>query len=538
MPGFARATAPDTICYNLIPDKKVSQLEALVEALLQPETYPHRPRQVELVQTQMSFIFLTGEYAYKVKKPVDLGYLDYTTLEKRYYFCQQEVELNRRLCPEVYIEVVPITFSRGKFQLGGNGKAVEYAVKMKQLPQERMMDRLLLADGVTGEMVTAVARRLAAFHEKAATSPKISTYGGLDAIRVNTEENFSQTEKYIGTTISRRAYDLVRDYTNKFMEENQTLFEKRVAEGRIRDCHGDLHAAHVCFTDGICIYDCIEFNDRFRYGDVASEVAFLAMDLDRFYRADLSRTFVNAYVQASGDNELLQLLDFYKCYRAYVRGKVEGFKLDDPFIADKGTALKAARSYFRLACRYARGKKLLLIVAGLVGTGKTTVAHGLARSFGLTVISSDVVRKDLAGIPPTERRFEPVDQGIYSEEFTRRTYDEMFARAEKLLKQGESVVLDASFKKRGHRLEARRLAQRTNAHFAALECVLDEPTVKARLEQRVREGSISDGRWEVYLAQKQDFEKIDEFSPQEHMVLDTAQPMSNIVETVAERLWG
>ncbi len=516
----------------------VPQTAALVEALLQPETYPHHPERVELVQTQMSFIFLTGDFAYKVKKPVDLGYLDYTTLEKRGYFCQQEVELNRRLCPEVYIGVLPITYSQGKFQLGGDSEVVEYAVKMKQLPQERMMDRLLPSDKVTEGMVTAVAQRLAAFHEKAATSPEISRYGNIDAIRTNAEENFSQTEKYIGTTISRHAYDLIRDYTNNFMKANQTLFEKRVAQGRIRDCHGDLHAAHVCFTDGICIYDCIEFNDRFRYGDVASEVAFLAMDLDRFCRADLSRAFVNAYMQASGDRELLQLLDFYKCYRAYVRGKVEGFKLDDPFITEKERALKTARSYFRLACRYARGKKLLLIVAGLVGTGKTTVAQGLARSFGLTVISSDVVRKELAGISPTERRFEPIDKGIYSEEFTTRTYHEMFTRAEKLLQQGESVVLDASFKKRKHRLEAKRLAQKLDADFAALECLLDEPTVKARLEQRVREGSISDGRWEVYLAQKQDFEKIDEFSPVEHIVLDTAQPMSNIVEMVAERLWG
>lgn len=506
--------------------------------MLEPEIYPHHPHKVEMVQTQMSFIFLTGDYAYKVKKPVNLGYLDYTTLEKRHFFCQQEVELNRRLCPEVYLEVVPIVESGGKFQLGGTGEVVEYAVKMRQLPAERMMDRLLLVDKVTAEMVTSIAYKLADFHRKASTSPEISSYGSLDAIKINTEENFSQTEKYIGTSISHRAYNFIKEFTNKFMAENEQLFHKRIAEGRIRDCHGDLHAAHVCFTNGTCIYDCIEFNDRFRYGDVASEVAFLAMDLDRFNRADLSRAFVAAYVQASGDNELLKLLNFYKCYRAYVRGKVESFKLDDPFIADKDTALEAARSYFRLAYRYARGKKLLLIVAGLVGTGKTTVAQALARSFGLTVISSDIVRKELAGIPPTERRFEPISSGIYSEEFTTKTYQEMSARAEKLLQQGESVIMDASFKRRQHRLEAKKLAEDVDADFAVLECVLDEPTVKNRLEQRVKEGSVSDGRWEVYLAQKDEFEKIDEIPPQQHIVLDTAQQMSNIVTIVARRLWG
>ncbi len=508
----------------------------LVEALLQPETYPHHPQKVALTQTQMSFIFLTGDYAYKVKKPVNLGYLDYTTLEKRRYFCEQEVELNRRLCPEVYIGVVPITLSHGKFKLGGDGEVVEYAVKMKQLPQERMMDRLLVSDEVTVEMVTAVAHKLATFHEKAATSTEISEYGSLKAIRVNTEENFSQTEKYIGTTITTDTYNLIKDYANNFMAKNQALFEQRVAEGRIRDCHGDLHAAHVCFTDGVCIYDCIEFNDRFRYGDVASEIAFLAMDLDRFQRADLSQVFVNAYIKASGDGELLKLLDFYKCYRAYVRGKVESFKLDDPFITEKETALEAARSYFRLTYRYARNRKLFLIVAGLVGTGKTTVAQALSRSLGLTVISSDVVRKELAGIPPTERRFEPISSGIYSEEFTRKTYEQMFASAKKLLLQGQSVILDASFKRREHRLQAKQLAEELGADFAALECVLDETAIKSRLEQRVRQGSVSDGRWEVYLAQKDEFEKIEEFSPQQHVVLDTAQPISNIVRTVTERL--
>jgi aminoglycoside phosphotransferase family enzyme/predicted kinase len=500
--------------------------------------YPHHSQKVALVQTQMSFIFLTGDYAYKVKKPVNLGYLDYTTLEKRHFFCQQEIELNRRLCPEVYLEVVPIVESEGRFQLGGNGEVVEYAVKMKQLPAEQMMDRLLPSDKVTEEMVTSIAYKLADFHQKARTSPEISNYGSLHAIKVNTEENFSQTEKYVGTSISHHVYSFTKDYTNKFMEEHKELFQKRVAEGRIRDCHGDLHAAHVCFTNGICIYDCIEFNDRFRYGDVASEVAFLAMDLDRFNRADLSRVFVDAYVQASGDKELLKLLAFYKCYRAYVRGKVESFKLDDPFIADKDTALEAARSYFRLAYRYARGKKLLFIVAGLVGTGKTTVAQALGRSLGLTVISSDIVRKELAGIPPTERRFEPISSGIYSEEFTRRTYQEMFTRAKSLLLQGGSVIMDASFKQRQHRLEAKKLAEAMDADFAVLECVLDEPTVKNRLEQRVKEGSVSDGRWEVYLAQKDEFEKIDEIPSQQHIVLDTAQQMSNIVTIVARRLWG
>ena len=302
----------------------------------------------------MSFLFLTGDYVYKIKKPVDLGYLDYTTLEKRRFFCQQEIELNRRLCPEVYLEVVPIVSSEGQIHLGGKGQAIEYAVKMKQLPGERMMDRLLPQNRVTEEMVVGVAEKLAAFHGKAKTSPEISAYGKLDAIIVNTEENFTQTEKYVDISIPFLKYQHIQTYTNDFIKINRSLFDKRITDGRIRDCHGDLHAAHVCLSNGIYIYDCIEFNDRFRYGDVASEAAFLAMDIDRFQRADLSQAFVNAYISFSRDEEIRKLLNFYKCYRSYVRGKVSCFMLDDLHVSEeeKTSALAAARKYFELAESY------------------------------------------------------------------------------------------------------------------------------------------------------------------------------------------
>ena len=346
-------------------NKLVTTPSSIIEGLLKPESYPHRPPEIQLVQTQMSFVFLTGEYVYKVKKPVNLGYLDYTTLEKRRFFCQQELELNRRLCPEVYLAVVPITMSlhppsviasaaKQSLVIEGKGKAIEYAVKMRQLPQHRMMDVLLRGNQVTSEMVTRVAEKLAHFHQKAETNSKIAAFGKLDVIRQNTDENFSQTEKYIDVSIPRLKYNRLKKYTEDFIHNNSVLFAKRVKGGRVRDCHGDLHAAHICFTDDICIYDCIEFNDRFRYSDVASEIAFLAMDLDRYQHSDLSRHLVNAYVELSHDEELLKLLNFYKCYRAYVRGKVEGFKLDDPYISEEGKAkaLATARSYFELAESY------------------------------------------------------------------------------------------------------------------------------------------------------------------------------------------
>ncbi|GAI08260.1 unnamed protein product [marine sediment metagenome] len=216
------------------------------------------------------------------------------------------------------------------------------------------MDVLLLKGQVTQEMIAKVAEKLVRFHQKAETNSKIAAFGKLDTIRRNCEENFSQTEKYIGVSIPARKYEQIKSYTNNFISSNSSLFDKRVSEGKIRDCHGDLHAAHICFTDDICIYDCIEFNDRFRYSDVASEVAFLAMDLDRYQRANLSKYLVNTYVELSHDEDLLRLLNFYKCYRAYVRGKVESFKLDDPYIPEKEKAkvLAIAKKYFQLAESY------------------------------------------------------------------------------------------------------------------------------------------------------------------------------------------
>lgn len=329
-------------------------MEDISRALLSPEAYPHRPERIEVLQTQMSLLFLTGDYVYKVKKSVDLGYLDYTTLEKRHHFCRQELELNRRLCPHAYLAVVPIVERGGKLYVEGQGRIVEYAVKMRQLPSERMMDVLLLQGKVTREMVVRVAERLESFHRQAETNSHIAAFGELVVVRQNWEENFLQTERYIGISIPRARYQRIKSYTDRFTQENAALFDRRVREGKIRDCHGDIHAAHICFLNGVCIYDCIEFNERFRYCDVASELAFLAMDLDHYQQSGLSRHLVDAYVKLSGDGEVLSLLNFYKCYRAYVRGKVESFKLDDPLIpeADKVRALEKAQGYFALAESY------------------------------------------------------------------------------------------------------------------------------------------------------------------------------------------
>ncbi len=334
----------------------MAELPELIQALLDPKAYPEPPQQVELVQTQISYVLLAGEYVYKIKKPVDMGFLDYTTLEKRLYYCKKEVELNRRLCADAYLGVVPITKEKD-WIIGGKGEAKEYAVKMRRLPQDAMMDTLLRQNKVTPAMVEKVARILVAFHKKAATNKEITRLGGIEAVVQNTSENFSQTEKYFGVIIEPPTYQRIKSYTENFIKANRALFLKRMAAGRVRDGHGDLHAAHICFYKGVCIYDCIEFIDRLRYTDVAADIAFLAMDLDHYGRQDLSGIFIDAYVSQSGDKELLKLLNFYKCYRAYVRGKVGCFQYDDQYIsaAEKEKIAANARSYFELAESYIGG---------------------------------------------------------------------------------------------------------------------------------------------------------------------------------------
>jgi len=327
----------------------------VVEALMKPEAYDEEAGQIELVQTHISFVFLTRNFVYKVKKAVNLGFLDFTTLEKRCFFCEKELELNRRLCRDMYLEVVPINRSN-VIKIKGDGETVEYAVKMKKMPQEKMMNKLLEENKVDSKLIDRIAKIIAEFHSKAETNMRISEFGSLAIIETNWKENFEQTREFVGRTISMKNFKLVHERIYDFMKRNVPLFEKRVADDRIRDCHGDIHSGNIFVTDRIYIFDAIEFNERFRYSDVASDIAFLAMDLDFKERTDLSNFFVERYVEYSGDQELMRLLPFYKCYRAYVRGKVTSFKLKDPSISseEKRAAMKEAKAYFKLASTYAK----------------------------------------------------------------------------------------------------------------------------------------------------------------------------------------
>lgn len=329
---------------------------SIVNDLKRPEAYPEPTKNVEMLQTHISYIFITDDHVYKIKKPVNFGFLDFSTLDKRHYYCQKEIELNKRHSPEVYLGVVNITDEGDKLVVDGKGEIIDYGVKMRKIPMDMLMIRLLEEGKLTNEMVKRVAKKIADFHEDAATSSEIDKFGGIKVIKTNTDENFEQTKNYIGKSITKTQFESIKNHTNAFYKTKKQVIKNRIAEHRIRDCHGDLHMQHVCLTEPIIIFDCIEFNDRFRYSDTAADIAFLAMDLDFHGRADLSKMLIDAYVQYSSDDHIYDTLTFYKIYRAYVRGKVISFQLDDPHIPDneKKNALETAKKYFALAFDYVK----------------------------------------------------------------------------------------------------------------------------------------------------------------------------------------
>ncbi|HIJ79034.1 MAG: hypothetical protein OEY01_08455 [Desulfobulbaceae bacterium] len=332
-----------------------AMLPPFIQFMLQPEIYPHPVSEVTLVQTHISYVLLAGDYVYKIKKPVDFGFLNFTTLEKRRHFCEQELVLNRRLCPDLYLGLATVTQEGDTFALDGAGVPVDYAVKMARMPEEAMMAKAIARGEVTESTLDAIVDLLVPFYEKADGGEQIKEFGTAKAVSVNVLENFEQTQGFIGCpALSQAQFDAISSYARDFLGK-QDLFASRIQAGRVRDCHGDLYSANICLADEIYIFDCIEFNQRFRYCDVASDVAFLAMDLDFHGLAPLSDYFISRFCGASGDSDLKKMLNFYKCYRAYVRGKIGLFTAHAPEVDEvtKQGCFAQAKKYFELAERYA-----------------------------------------------------------------------------------------------------------------------------------------------------------------------------------------
>lgn len=484
-----------------------------IKSLLNLRAYPEYTSSVHLLQTHVSFLLVTDHFVYKIKKPVNMGFLDFTTMDRRRFYCEEEVRLNRRLCPDIYLGVVEIRKTPAGISIDGEGTIIDFAVKMKRLPEGRMLDVLLKENKVSEVDMRRIAATIAAFHQTAEHSPDIDRFGTIESIAYNWQENFLQLQEFTGITISRCQLQHIRSRVDSFMEQNGQLFQDRIDRGFIRECDGDIHTENICLTDTVCIFDCIEFNKRFRCCDTAADLAFLLMDLDYTGHSTLAAFLLDEYLSRTDDQELMALIDFYKTYRAVVRGKVESFKLRESEIPpeEKELARQRARLYFNLARGYLlehSRQPTLFVTCGMMGSGKSSIARALSLELGLNILVSDAVRKEITAAQNGRNEY---GQGIYSETWTEATYRELLHRTEDSLMRGKSVIVDATFRRRSDRAAFRAVAEKHGAAFIIIAVTCPEKVIKSRLiERESQPNPLSDGRWDLFHQQKEAFQPLED----------------------------
>jgi hypothetical protein len=483
---------------------------AIHQHLLEPNSYPDGTSAVTFRETHISRVYLTDHFAYKFKKPLDLGFLDFSTLPQRQFFCNEEVTLNRRFAPDTYLDVAVLRQGKSGLRFGSHGRVIDYAVRMHRLPEERMLSTLLdHNDPALPAELVRLGRHLAELLGRATPCQGEET---LATIQGKIVGNLEQTRTAIGRSLSVDAHRLMSERMAQELDRLTGLFTQRSACGYVRDGHGDLHAANICMTEPIRVYDCIEFCRRFRVADVAADLAFLLMDLDFRNRRDLAAILLDTYQQHSNDPDLATLLPFYKTYRAWVRGKVNTLLAmeTDVAAAQREQALDSARRYFNLALGY-HLRPMLIMTAGLMGVGKSTLAKALSTATGARLLRSDVIRKELAGIPADRPCSDPFGTGLYTDQMTSRTYSELRAQAASALQSGELVLVDAAFAHAAERDAFLGLAASLDKAALVVHLQCDRDTTLQRLDRRQSEGNDpSDGRREVYQQQAVRFE---DFSP-------------------------
>ncbi len=480
-----------------------------IESLRNPAVFPENAGEVEILQTHLSVVCLSGEFAYKFKKAIHLPFADFSSLEKRKVVCHDEIRLNRRLCPEIYLDVVPLAVtSEGGLRIGEEGEIVDYAVKMRRLPSERMMDVMLERGEVTEDHVLGIADRMVEFHQRADRGAEIDALGSPAKLRKFALANFEETQGQAGEVFSRSLHEALEKRTRTDFDSSMPILLQRREAGRIVYGHGDLHARNICLTDPVSIYDCIEFEPAFRCEDVATEHAFLLMDLRFRGHPELAAAYLEAVVEKSGDPGIRVLAPMLMRYRAMVRAKVSAITAGEEEISEEQriTSAELARRYLRFAALLAVEEEgpLWFLFCGLPGSGKTTVAESLSAASGWPVLGTDRIRKELAGVAPEER----LGERYYSPEFSERTYDELISRA-RLSTQANApcVLLDGNFPSLDLRKRACREADSVGARTVILHVRTDEEMATRRLHERMeQEGIVSDADEVVFQKLKQSFE--------------------------------
>ncbi|MBW4463051.1 MAG: AAA family ATPase [Nodosilinea sp. WJT8-NPBG4] len=503
-------------------------LPELIQQMSQPEFYPHPVVEpIRLLQTHVSYVLLTGDYAYKVKKPVNFGFLDYSTLEKRQHFCAEELRLNQRGAGALYLEVVALGQTGDTYHLG-SGTTVEYAVKMVQFPQDTLLSALFDRGELTAALMVELAAAVADFHLGAETNDHIRTFGAVEQIRQAFDENYEQTTGFIDGPQTQAQFDETKAYTDSFFAAHGDLFKRRVEQNWIRACHGDLHLNNLChWQEQLYLFDCIEFNEPFRYVDVMYDVGFVVMDLLSKDCATLATVFLNHYVECTSDWEGVQLLPLYISRQAYVRAKVTSFLLGDPSVdeATKQQAAETAAGYYRLAWSVCQPRSgAVYVMAGLSGSGKSTTARQLASQINAIHLRSDAVRKHLAGVPLDQRG----DDSLYTPAMTEKTYDRLLTLGIALAQAGYPVILDAKYDRQALRQTAVETIQQAELPVSILHCTAP-PEV---LEQRVRDraGDIADAT--VAVLQRQHMEPFTEVEQPLVQAIDTTQAVPQQIAAI------
>jgi aminoglycoside phosphotransferase family enzyme/predicted kinase len=522
------------LLFRLITFQGLSVSQTLIAALQNPALFPHPVEQFQVIETHISWVLLTGPFVYKIKKPMNFGFLDFTTLSSREHFCQQELKLNQRLTENLYLEVLPITGSAEAPQLGGEGETIEYALKMRQFPQDGLLSTLQAKGELTTAHIDDMARQIAEFHEKAPRVLSENELGSPESVMAPVTQNFEQILPFLSEKADLVQLDALEAWAKASYERLKPLLSQRKADGFIRECHGDIHLGNITLIDGkVVIFDCIEFNEPFRMTDVYADIGFLAMDLEDRGLKSLSRRLISQYLEHTGDYTGLELLNFYKAYRALVRAKVSLFSLSpDADHVQRATTLRQYRNYANLAESYsAIPSNFLAITHGVSAVGKSHVAMRLVEALGAVRLRSDIERKRLFGD----------SEDLYAAQVSADTYKRLNELAAVVLHAGFPVVIDATFLKHEQRLATAHVAEATGAPFLILDCAAPKAVIQGWLAQRQAQNQDpSDATMEVIEAQLANREPLtaDETLRSRHVETNLSGDLDKLVTDIRQYLPG